>query len=94
MVMEESKVTKMTTLSYEASGLNYIDWCKSVMNEHIKDKTLTRKVGKYTRASKTHGKTIVCPECNKVATVFHFAWSALGCQHCGTMVDKYEWKLL
>ena len=84
----------MTTLSYEASGLNYIDWCKSVMNEHIKDKTLTRKVGKYTRASKTHGKTIVCPQCNKVAIVFHFSWSALGCQHCGSMVDKYEWKLL
>ena len=84
----------MTTLSYEASGLNYIDWCKSVMNEHIKDKTLTRKVDKYTRASKTHGKTIVCPECNKVAIVYHFSWSALGCQHCGSMVDKYEWKLL
>ena len=32
--------------------------------------------------------------CNKVATVFHFSWSALGCQHCGTMVDKYDWKLL
>ena len=34
----------MTTLSYEASGLNYTDWCNSVMNEHIKDKTLTRTV--------------------------------------------------
>ena len=45
-------------------------------------------------SGKTHGKTIVCPECNKVATVFHFSWSALGCQHCGTMVDKYDWKLL
>ena len=84
----------MTTLSYEASGLNYIDCCKSVMNEYIKDKTLTRKVEKYTRASKTHGKTIVCPQCNKVAIVFHFSWSALGCQHCNSMVDKYEWKLL
>ena len=29
----------MTTLSYEASGLDYTDWCKSVMNEYIKDKT-------------------------------------------------------
>ena len=84
----------MTTLSYEASGLNYIDWCKSVMNEYIKDKTLTRKVDRYTRASKTHGKTIVCPECNKVATVYHFSWSALSCQHCNTMIDKYDWKLL
>ena len=83
----------MTTLSYEASGLNYIDWCKSVMNEHIKDKTLTRKVGKHTRASK-HGKFIVCPHCDQGNFVFHFSWSALGCQHCGSMVDKYDWKLL
>ena len=83
----------MTTLSYEASGLNYIDWCESVMNEHIKDKTLTEKVTKHTRAGK-YGKTIVSPQCNKGATVYHFSWSALGCQHCGSMVDKYEWKLL
>ena len=73
---------------------SYQDWTEQLLNDHIKDKTLTRKVEKYTRASKTHGKTIVCPECNKVATVFHFSWSALGCQHCGTMVDKYDWKLL
>ena len=83
----------MTTLSYEASGLNYTDWCKSVMNEHIKDKTLTRTVDKYTRAGR-YGKTIVCPECNKVATVYHFSWSALGCQECGAMVEKNEWRLL
>ena len=73
---------------------SYLDWTEQLLNDHIKDKTLTRKVEKYTRASKIHGKTIVCPQCNKVATVFHFSWSALGCQHCGSMVDKYEWKLL
>ena len=73
---------------------SYQEWTEQILNNHIKDKTLTRKVEKYTRASKTHGKTIVCPECNKVATVFHFSWSALGCQECGAMVDKYEWKLL
>ena len=72
----------------------YQEWTEQLLNDHIKDKTLTEKVGKYTRASKTHGKTIVCPECNKVAIVYHFSWSALGCQHCGSMVDKYEWKLL
>ena len=72
----------------------YQKWTEQLLNDHIKDKTLTRKVEKYTRASKTHGKTIVCPECNKVATVFHFSWSALGCQHCNNMIDKYEWKLL
>ena len=83
----------MTTLSYEASGLDYTEWCESVMNEHIKDKTLTEKVGRYTRAGR-YGKTIVCPECNKVATVYHFSWSALECQHCKNMIDKYEWKVL
>ena len=73
---------------------SYQKWTEQLLNDHIKDKTLTVKVGKYTRASKTHGKTIVCPQCNKVATVFHFSWSALSCQHCDTMIDKYDWKLL
>ena len=71
----------------------YQQWTEQLLNDHIKDKTLTRKVKKYTRATK-HGKTIVCPECNKVATVYHFSWSALSCQHCNTMIDKYDWKLL
>ena len=72
---------------------SYQEWTEQLLNDHIKDKTLTEKVTKQTRAGR-YGKTIVCPECNKVATVYHFSWSALGCQHCGTMVDKYEWKLL
>jgi len=74
----------------------YQKWTEEVLNTHLRVSSITptRKVTRYTRASKTHGKTIVCPECNKVATVYHFAWSALGCQHCGSMVDKYEWKLL
>ena len=72
---------------------SYQEWTEQLLNDHIKDKTLTEKVTKQTRAGR-YGKTIVCPECNKVATVFHFSWSALGCQHCGSMVDKYEWKLL
>ena len=79
---------------HDMTSSSYQDWTEQLLNDHIKDKTLTRKVEKYTRASKTHGKTIVCPECNKVATVYHFAWSGLSCQHCGTMVDKYDWKLL
>ena len=71
----------------------YQQWTEQLLNDHIKDKTLTEKVTKQTRAGK-YGKTIVCPECNKVATVYHFSWSALGCQHCNTMIDKYDWKLL
>ena len=50
-------------------------------------------VNKHTRAGR-YGKTIVCPECNKVTAVFHFSWSALGCQECGAMVEKNEWRLL
>ena len=71
----------------------YQQWTEQLLNDHIKDKTLTEKVTKQTRARK-YGKTIVCPECNKVAKVYHFSWSALGCQHCNTMIDKYDWKLL
>ena len=54
---------------------------------------VSEKVTKHTRASR-NGKQITCPQCNTTTTVYHFAWSALGCQHCGSMVDKYEWKLL
>ena len=78
---------------HDMALLSYQEWTEQLLNDHIKDKTLTEKVTKQTRAGR-YGKTIVCPECNKVATVYHFSWSALGCQHCGTMVDKYEWKLL
>ena len=50
------------------------------------------KVTKHTRASKK-GKQIVCPKCNSVATVYHFAWSGLGCQTCNQMIDKYDWEV-
>ena len=53
---------------------------------------MTTKVTRYTRAS-NNGKVIICPECNNEARVFHFSWSALGCQHCKYIVDKYDWKL-
>ena len=86
--MVESKVTKMKT--------PYQEWTEEVLNTSIRVGSIKprSKVHKYTRASKTHGKTIVCPQCNKVATVYHFAWSGLSCQHCDTMIDKYDWKLL
>ena len=54
---------------------SYQEWTEQLLNDHIKDKTLTCKVHRYTRATK-HGKSIVCPECNHVTTVFHFSWSA------------------
>ena len=51
------------------------------------------KVTKSTRAPRM-GRQIVCPECNTVATVYHFAWSGLQCQHCKQMVDKYDWSVV
>jgi len=53
---------------------------------------MTNRVNRYTRAG-NNGKVIICPECNNEARVFHFSWSALGCQHCKYIVDKYDWKL-
>ena len=49
-------------------------------------------VTKYTRAGK-YGKAIVCPECDNIQTVYHFAWSGLTCLSCKQSVDKYEWKV-
>ena len=50
------------------------------------------KVTKFTRAPRI-GRQIVCPECNTTATVYHFAWSGLQCQHCKQMIDKYDWSV-
>jgi len=50
-------------------------------------------VTKHTRAG-YKGKEIICPQCNKQSTVYHFAWSALGCCNCNAMINKYEWQLV
>ena len=73
----------------------YQEWTEEVLNTHLKLSSITptHKVEKYTRAG-MWGKTIVCPECHQGQFVFHFSWSELGCQHCNTMIDKYDWKLL
>ncbi len=49
-------------------------------------------VNRFTRAG-YNGKVIICPQCNNEATVFHFAWSALSCTHCGSSVNKTSWRL-
>ena len=72
---------------------SYIDWSDNIVNSAIKDLTITKKVNRYTRAGQ-FGKFIVCPHCNQGATVFHFSLSALSCQHCDTMVEKNQWRLL
>ena len=51
------------------------------------------KVNRYTRAG-VNGKVIVCPECHCHQTVYHFAWSALGCTQCKGMIEKSEWSVV
>lgn len=35
---------------------------------------------------------LVCPECHRVSPpVYHTDWEALGCQYCGSMVDRGDW---
>jgi len=51
-----------------------------------------KTVNKHTRAG-NNGKEIKCPNCCACATVFHFSWSALTCQYCGTNVNKYDWRI-
>ena len=51
-----------------------------------------KPITKYARA-KRRGTHILCPNCGTVAKVYHFAWSGLGCQCCGKMVDKQLWSI-
>ena len=40
-----------------------------------------------------NGKFIICPICEQGSYVFHFAWSALQCQHCDSLITKRHWKV-
>ena len=46
-------------------------------------------VTRYTRAS-SFGRVIRCPHCGTEKRVYHFSWSAVTCQGCDRMVDKYN----
>ena len=50
-------------------------------------------VTKNTRA-KQDGTFIVCPSCECMQLVYHFAWSALTCQTCENSIVKTDWELL
>ena len=51
-------------------------------------------VNRYTKAGKD-GKLIKCPHCGNSWRAWHFAWTAVLCQHCvdgnETWVDKNQW---
>ena len=77
---------------------NVISGSERIINDYLKNEKPVwlpncKRVNKHTRAG-GDGKFIVCPQCDQGSYVYHFAWSALSCQHCDTMIDKYDWKLL
>ena len=49
------------------------------------------KITPYSRCKKYSGATIKCPKCNKLGQIYHLSWSALQCQNCKNMIDKYQW---
>ena len=53
---------------------------------------LFQPMHKYSRTG-FDGKLIKCPECEATHRVYHLAWSALGCQSCNQMIDKYDWMI-
>ena len=50
---------------------------------------MTKTVTKGTRAGRA-GKPIYCPKCNAKHTVFNFRWRTIVCQHCLSLLNKYE----
>ena len=52
-----------------------------------------KPITKHARANKYKGKHIMCPKCETITKVYHFAWSALTCQCCHTDIDKSLWSI-
>ena len=52
-----------------------------------------KNVTRHTRAPRgNYGtKDIICPSCNAMTHVSHFAWQAMECKHCHKTIDKYSW---
>ena len=41
---------------------------------------------------KQRGTFLKCPHCGNIKRIYHFSWSAVTCQGCKQMVDKYDWQ--
>ena len=49
------------------------------------------KMKSYSKCKRYAGVLIKCPKCQHIDRVFHLEWSALTCQSCKEMIDKYDW---
>lgn len=57
---------------------------KNKMSEFVK---MTR----HSRCKRYSGALIKCPECQGIGRIYHLAWSAITCQNCREMINKYDW---
>ena len=48
-------------------------------------------VTRYSRCKRYSGAVIKCPKCNELGQIYHLSWSALQCQNCKNMIDKFDW---
>lgn len=47
-------------------------------------------IDRNTRSPRS-GAFLRCPFCQGITKVYNFSWSALGCTHCGDMINKPFW---
>ena len=77
----------------DSNSLPRRDATTTIFQNKTNKNSMDNNVTRYTRGGK-NGKQLVCPECDNIQTVYHFAWSGLTCLHCKQSVDKYEWRVL
>ena len=48
-------------------------------------------ITRFSRCKRYAGAKIQCPKCQGIGRVYHLSWSAITCQNCREMIDKYDW---
>ena len=48
-------------------------------------------ITRFSRCKRYAGAKIQCPKCQGIGRVYHLSWSAITCQSCREMIDKYDW---
>ena len=48
-------------------------------------------ITRFSRCKRYAGAKIQCPKCQGIGKVYHLSWSAITCQNCREMINKYDW---
>jgi len=48
-------------------------------------------ITRFSRCKRYAGAKIQCPKCQGIGRVYHLSWSAITCQNCREMINKYDW---